>query len=58
MKRIENLKNLSNDSIYDVMLSPVCQLLIIVSSRGIHRIFWQDEKDSRACQQSSYRQQW
>jgi methylated-DNA-[protein]-cysteine S-methyltransferase len=51
MKRVENLKKLPSDAVYDVMPSPVGALFIVVSSKGIHKILWQDEKESQPCQQ-------
>ena len=51
MKYVANSKKLPNDFVYDVMPSPVGELLIVASAKGIHKILWQNEKENQSCQQ-------
>ena len=48
MKRIKKL-NLSKDIVYDAMSSPVGSLTILASTKGIHRILWENETNTQIC---------
>lgn len=51
MKRIKKfLTTLPDDCVYDVMPSPVGDLLLIASNKGLRCILWQDELNTDLCQ--------
>lgn len=49
MKRIKQLQTLPSDTVYDEMHSPVGCLAIFASSKGLHKILWEDEVNLETC---------
>ena len=50
MKRVKRiLKQLLTHTVYDIMSSPVGNLLILATDNGLHAILWQHELESNVC---------
>ncbi len=50
MKRIKSIQCLPEDATYDEMNSPVGKLTIITSSKGLHAILWDNDRESSKCE--------
>lgn len=49
MKTFRGIKNLPENAVYDEMTSPVGKLTIIASSKSLHAVLWDNDRDNPNC---------
>lgn len=50
MKTLRGIKHLPENAVYDEMTSPVGKLTIISTSKGLHAILWDNDRENPDCE--------
>jgi len=51
MKKLRGIKFLPADATYDEMKSPVGTLIIITSTKGLHAVLWDSDRENSNCEE-------